>query len=92
MSKRLPKIYQGENKITSNNKKTYYSFSNDSKQEESNNKQFDTDNFFKYFNKKVEIELMDNTVINSKILSKIDNRLLLENGNYLELNKIKNIK
>lgn len=95
MNKKLPNIYKGENNINSNNKKSYYSFSNNIKKEEKEKeyiKPFNADNFFNYFNKIVIIELMSGEIINTKILSKLGDRVLLENGNYLELDKIKNIK
>lgn len=97
MSKKLPDIYKSKDNITSNNKKSYYSFSNSTNKneievEKMNKEPFDTDNFFQYFNRFVEIDLIDNTTIKTKILSKLDNRILIENGTYIELEKVKKIK
>lgn len=94
MNKRLPDINKINNKITTNNKKTYYSFYNESHEKNINNTSdiLTEENFFKYFNRNVEIILFDASIIKTKILSKIDNKLLLEDGSYLEVGKIKNIK
>ncbi len=98
MNKKLPEIFKNNDKIESNNKKSYYSYAenerivsptNDNYSAEKKN---DLNNFFQYFNKRVDIELDDGNITNTKILSKIDNRILLENGSYLDISKIKNIK
>ncbi len=94
MNKKLPNINKINNKITANNKKTYYSFNNE-RQEKNINEVIDfltEENFFKYFNRNVEITLSNDSIIKTKILSKIDNKILLEDGTYLDLGKIKNIK
>lgn len=94
MNKKLPNINKINNKITVNNKKTYYSFNNE-RQEKNINEVIDfltEENFFKYFNRNVEITLSNDSIIKTKILSKIDNKILLEDGTYLDLGKIKNIK
>ena len=93
MSKKLPDIYKSKDNITSNNKKSYYSFSNSTNKneievEKMNKEPLDTDNFFQYFNRSVEIDLIDNTTIKTKILSKLDNRILIENGTYIELESV----
>ncbi len=94
MNKKLPNINKINNKITANNKKTYYSFNNE-RQEKNINEVIDfltEENFFKYFNRNIEITLSNDSIIKTKILSKIDNKILLEDGTYLDLGKIKNIK
>lgn len=94
MNKKLPNIFKTPDKVTTNNKKAYYSFVNNKEKpiDEVTNQKVDTDNFYIYFNKRVDIELVDGNIINTKILSKIDNRILIENGSYLDVSKIKNIK
>ena len=94
MNKKLPNINKINNKITANKKKTYYSFNNE-RQEKNINEVIDfltEENFFKYFNRNIEITLSNDSIIKTKILSKIDNKILLEDGTYLDLGKIKNIK
>ena len=94
MNKKLPNINKINNKITANNKKTYYSFNNE-RQEKNINEVIDfltEENFFKYFNRNIVITLSNDSIIKTKILSKIDNKILLEDGTYLDLGKIKNIK
>ena len=95
MNKKLPDINKIKNKIITNNKKMYYS-SYDERQENKNNDVVEDilkeKNFFKYFNRSVEITLLDGSVVKTKILSKINNKILLEDGSYLEVDKIKNIK
>lgn len=90
MNKKLPKIYQSENNNVSNNKCSYYSYRENKNITYTEKKSFDNV-FFNYFNKFVNITLVDGTSINTKILSKLNNRILLSDGTYLEINKIKEI-
>lgn len=96
MNRKLPNIYKNDERIKSSNKDAYYSFKNSNdnvlqneKNTESSN--FD-DNFFQYFNKDVEIEFKDGKYVNARILSKSGNRIMLNDGSYVDISKINNIK
>jgi len=95
MNRKLPNIYKNDEKIKSSNKRTYYSF-RDSKEIIENEKSTEevnfNNNFFQYFNKDVEIELTDGTIINARILSKSQNRIMLNDGSHIDVSKIRNIK
>lgn len=93
MNKKLPNLYRCNKQIMTNNKKTYYSLNN--KQEKNNNENKSnsetTINYFYYFNKKVKIITNENETIETKILSKNNNKLLLEDGTYIKVEQIKSI-
>ena len=91
MNKKLPKIYQCTEKIKTNNNESFYSYKENNVKIEKKQDNIKIDNFFKYFNNYVEIVTFDNKIINTKILSKRGERLLLENGTYIEIKNIKSI-
>lgn len=94
MNKKLPKIYHSDETLTSNNRDSYYSFSKENSDKikkivETPKKELN--NFFSYFNKEVTIITIDDKILNTRILSKRNDLILLEDGTYLNLNKIKSI-
>lgn len=96
MNRKLPNIYKSDKRIKSNNKDAYYSFKDSNENTSITEKsteinKFD-DNFFQYFNKDVEIELTDGKYVNARILSKSGNRIMLNDGSYVDIGKIRNIK
>ena len=95
MNKKLPKIYHNNEVKLSTNKKAYYSYRDNIEEgtdfeytEVSRNLD---NNFFNYFDKIVNIILIDGTSMKTKILSKLNNRILLVDGTYLDVDKIKEI-
>ena len=99
MNKKLPNVYHNNENITTNNKDIFISYQEVKKiikdkepkkiiKNEEVNKNI---NFFKYFNKQVKVTLSNNEVIYTKILSKKDNKVLLSNGTYLNIEEIKSI-
>ncbi len=98
MNKKLPELFHGKN-IISNNKKTYYSL-NDKEitnyKKDEKNSSVEVENKFKnfslFFNKNVLIKLKDGKEIRGKILSKIDKKILVTGGIYLDINDIDWVK
>lgn len=91
---KLPKLYHGDD-ITTNNKKTYYSIKDEPKIVKESTKIVKDDikikSFTPYFNKNITIYLKDGNVINGRILSKIDKRILVTGGIYLNVDDIESI-
>lgn len=85
MSK-LPKIYHNDS-VISNNRKTFFN-----SHEEIVGERVEDNNFFNYFNKNVEIILIDGSICHCKILSKRNNQLLLSDGTHIKIENIKSIK
>ena len=48
-------------------------------------------NFFSLFNKNVTIILKNNEIINTKILSKYDSKILIKDGRFIDIKDIKDI-
>ncbi|MBO5376686.1 MAG: hypothetical protein J6A52_07560 [Bacilli bacterium] len=90
MNKKLPKIYHCDDSNLSTNKCSYYSYQ-DSRNILSTSEKIVDDNFFNYFDRDVNIVLVDGTTINNRILSKLNNKVLLANGTYLNVDEIKEI-
>ena len=93
MEKKIPKLYHGNDIKKPINKKSYYS-EKKTKEEKEIKEEINNipNNFFKYLNKTVTIITKDNKTLNTKIISKFQNRILLEDNNYLTLEEIKSIK
>lgn len=95
MNRKLPKIYHNDETKLSTNKEAYYSYRDNNDAEVNNGYAEESrsidNNFFNYFDKIVNIKLIDGTSMKTKILSKLNNRILLVDGTYLDVDKIKEI-
>lgn len=91
MNKKLPELFHGKN-ITSNNKKTYYSLNCEKEEITTKKETKDISNFEPFFNKNVLIKLKDGKEIKGRILSKIEKRILVSGGIYLNIDDIDWVK
>lgn len=96
MNRKLPNIYKSDKRIKSSNRDAYYSFKDSNENilidKKSTESSYFDDNFFQYFNKDVEISLKDGKYINARILSKSGNRVMLNDGSYIDVGNINSIK
>lgn len=91
MSKKLPKIYKGNDfSHVNNNKKVFYS----SKEEIKQNFNKDVLILDKQYilNTPVVIETINENIYNTKIISKVTDHILLSNNRIIKLEDIKSIK
>ena len=92
MSK-LPNIFHNNDKFLTNNKNSFTTFE---KQKESKNEELkkddtfliDSDSLINYFNQKIVITLKDGSVYSGVLLSKRDNKILLDSNVYISINDI----
>ena len=92
MSK-LPNIFHNNDKFFTNNKNSFTTFEkikeNKNKElKEDNNFLIDDDSLINYFNQKVVITLKDGSVYSGVLLSKRDNKILLDSNDYISINDI----
>ena len=93
MTKKLPKVYKASDNIKAVNESWYSSYikrEDDSSQNVLENSVNDF-NFFSFFNKNVTIILKNNEIINTKILSKYDSKILIKDGRFIDIKDIKDI-
>ena len=91
MTKKLPKIYKGNDfSHVNNNKQVFYS----SKEEIKKDLNKDILIFDKQYilNTPVVIETIDNNIYNTKIISKVSDHILISNNKIIKLEQIKSIK
>ena len=90
MSK-LSNIFHNNIKYSTNNKNSFSTF-NKEKKEIVNTNSIDIDNIMNYFNKRIVIELKNGSKMEGVLLSKRNNILLLDNGDYIDIKDILSIK
>lgn len=94
MTKKLPKVYKAGEEIKSVNKSWYSSYVK--REEDSSTNILENSvndyNFFSLFNKNVTIILKNSEIINTKILSKYDSKILIKDGRFIDIKDIKDIK
>lgn len=94
MSK-LPKIFHGNDKIFSNNKNSYNTYSNlrndIEKDEDKDKESFNKDQLINYFNKRINVVLKNGSVMNGVLISKRGNTILLNSGQYINLDDVKEV-
>ena len=84
--KKLPKIFHNKSNYITNNKKTFINYKNN------NNSFINKDNIIDYYNKKVVIVLNTKEEYEGVIISKIGDVILLDTGEYIDINNIVTIK
>ena len=88
---KLSNIFHNNIKYSTNNKNTYIASNKDDKRVV-NNSLFNPDDLINYFNKRIVIELNNGTKKEGILLSKRNNILLLDTGDYISINDILSIK
>ena len=84
---RLPNIFHGEDSYTTNNKKTFVNYSRDKSDSKINK-----DLLANYFNKEITVVLKSGKDVKGILLSKRENIILLDTGDYISLDDILEIK
>ena len=84
---RLPNIFHGENNYKTNNKKSFINYNKD-KSDSKINKDF----LANYFNKEITVVLKSGKDVKGILLSKRENIILLDTGDYISLDDILEIK
>ena len=82
-------IFHNNIKYSTNNKNTFSTFE---KVDDNNDISFDKDSIINFFNKRITIELKSGDTITGVLLSKRNNVLLLDSGDYINLKDILSIK
>lgn len=97
MSK-LPKIFHSDEKIISSNKNTYNTFDSlrtekEDKEgkEDKEEKTFNREVLINYFNKRINVHLKDGSVLSGILLSKRGDTILLNSGEYINLNDVTDV-
>ena len=90
MSK-LPSIFHSNSKVMSNNKNSFNSFD---REEEVNDRDtsFDKDLLINYFNKSVVVELRNGNKSSGILVSKRNDKILLNTGEYIDIKDIVSVK
>ena len=89
MSK-LSNIFHNNTKYSTNNRNTFNTFNSNKKKVV--NKSNNMDNLINYFNKRIIIELNNNEKKEGILLSKRNDYLLLDSGEYINIKDIISIK
>lgn len=87
---KLPKIFHNNGKIIANNKHSFTSFSNNEK-DNINNESFSKDSLVNYFNKMIVVNLKNGNKYSGILVSKRGNVILLNTGEYININDIASI-
>ena len=90
MSK-LPSIFHNNDKLSSNNKNSFSSF-NKSKKEIDNTITIDIDNLINYFNKRIVVGLKSGNEIEGVLISKRNDKILLDTKDSINIKDILYIK
>ncbi len=94
MSK-LPKIFHSDEKIISSNKNTYNTFDSlrieKEDKEDEEEKTFNREVLINYFNKRINVHLKDGSVLSGILLSKRGDTILLNSGEYINLNDVTDV-
>lgn len=86
---KLPKIFHNNDRYITNNKKSFNSFEKvDSIEMVNSNSYIDLENLYEYFNKNVVITLKNGNVYSGVLISKRDNKLLLDSSEYIKIDEI----
>lgn len=91
---KLPKIFRNNEKFFSNNKNSYNTYNkiSEKKYEEINNlSNFDKNILINYFNKKINITLKNGNKVSGILISKRNDTILLDSGEYIHVNDINDI-
>ena len=95
MSK-LPKIFHNDNKFYTNNKNSFNTFEkrveNNIEEQKKKYNSIDIDGIVTYFNKKIVITLKDGKVYSGVLISKRNNKLLLDTNDYILIDDIISIE
>lgn len=87
MSK-LPSIFHNSGKYITNNKRVV----NNKENKVNSNVSLDKKSLINYFNKKIIIELKTGKTVSGVLLSKRNNKILLDNNEYIDIDDILSIK
>ncbi len=85
---KLPKIFHSDDKIISNNRKSYISYGNIREEE----KLYIEDSFYDLFNKRLSYILKNGEVFSGIVVSKRNNELLFSDGKRISINDICSIE
>lgn len=91
MSK-LPSIFHNNNNLTSNNKNSFNTFTKSKKEVKDNSISIDKDNLINYFNKRVVVGLKSGNEIEGVLISKRNDKILLDTKDYINIKDILYIK
>ena len=87
----LPKIFHTNGNFITNNKNSFNSFDKKNEVVKSDSLLKDND-LIKYFNKEISITLKNGDILNGILISKRNDKILLDTGVYILINEILNIK
>jgi small nuclear ribonucleoprotein (snRNP)-like protein len=87
---KLPRIFHNNEKIISNNKHSFSSFNNN-EENKKNEDSFSRDLLVNYFNKMIVVSLKNGNKYSGILVSKRGNVILLNTGEYININEIVSI-
>ena len=89
---KLPSIFHTNDKFYTNNKSSFNTFDKIKEEvKKENDTSIDKDDLINYFNKRVVITLKDGSVYSGVLISKRDNKILLDSNAYILIDDISNI-
>ena len=91
MSK-LPSIFHNNDRLSSNNKNSFMTFNNSKKEIIDNKITINEDNLINYFNKRVVVGLKNGSELEGVLISKRNDKILLNTKDYIEIKDILYLK